>query len=76
MGVNVQDDPAKAVVLARETGVTYELVVDADGNFFRAVGGLGTPTTLFVDRDGIVVRRHVGPLTADELRRFIDELLI
>lgn len=75
IGVNLQDDPAKARVLAEETGATYELVVDADGSFFRAVGGTGMPTTLFVDRDGVIQLRHAGPLQTDELRRFIHELL-
>ncbi len=51
------------------------LVVDAEGSFFRAVGATGMPTTLFVDRDGVIARRHAGPLQTDELRRFISELL-
>jgi hypothetical protein len=35
--------------------------------FRRLGGGLGMPTTFFVDRRGIVIQRYVGPLTQSQL---------
>lgn len=75
VGVDREDDHAKARLLARETGVTYEQVTDPDGSFFRAVQGRGMPTTLLVDREGRIVYRHAGPLTADELIELLGEHL-
>ncbi len=75
VGVNLEDNLDKARRLATETGVTYELVVDADGSFFRAVEGRGMPTTLFVEADGTVAHRHAGPLDAERLRELVEEHL-
>lgn len=75
VGVDLEDRDELALKLARETGVTYELVKDPDGAYFDAVGGRGMPTTLFVDADGSVVHRQVGPITAEQLRALVDDLL-
>ena len=73
VGVDREDRVSEALELARRTGVTYDLVEDPDGVFFRAVGGRGMPTTLFVDADGAVVYAHAGPLTQRRLEELIDE---
>lgn len=75
VGVNKEDHLDKARRLGTETGVTYELVIDPDGSFFRDVQGRGMPTTLFVDGDGVIVHRHTGPLTAERLRALVEEHL-
>lgn len=75
VGVDREDAADKARDLAAATGVTYELVEDRDGSFFRAVQGRGMPTTLFVDAEGTIVHRHAGPVTAEELRALIQEHL-
>ena len=75
IGVDREDDHTKARTLADETGVTYELVTDPDGSFFRAVKGRGMPTTLLVDGEGRIVLRHAGPLNAEELTELVREHL-
>lgn len=71
VGVDREDVTDKALRLAQETGVTYTLVEDPDGSFFRAAQGLGMPTTLFVDADGTIVHRQSGPMDAEQLRSLI-----
>lgn len=75
VGVDREDSLDKARTLAEKTGVSYELVVDEDGSFFRAIEGRGMPTTVLVASDGSIAYRHAGPLTAPELRRLIAEHL-
>ncbi|MDP8960979.1 MAG: TlpA family protein disulfide reductase [Actinomycetota bacterium] len=75
VGIDREDDLDKARTLAEKTGVSYELVADEDGSFFRALQGRGMPTTVLVSADGSIVYRHAGPLTANELRRLIAEHL-
>lgn len=75
IGVNVEDRHDKALVLAEETGVTYELVIDDDRSYYFAVLARGMPTTLFVDDEGRITYRHAGPLDADGLRELIEEHL-
>jgi len=67
VGVNTQDTPDRAEALAVETGVTYDLVRDPDGALFQAFGGIGMPSTFYVDRDGNIVERHTGLLTREAM---------
>ena len=68
IGVDVMDQLAAAKEFKRRTGVTYTLATDSDASDFKRLGGgLGMPTTFFVDRDGIIVGRFVGPLSEREL---------
>jgi cytochrome c biogenesis protein CcmG/thiol:disulfide interchange protein DsbE len=76
LGVDREDSLEKARLLEQETGVTYPSVVDADGSYFRAAGGRGMPTTLLVDADGVIVYRHAGPLTAEQLEELIHRELL
>jgi cytochrome c biogenesis protein CcmG, thiol:disulfide interchange protein DsbE len=75
IGVNVEDPRDKAARLAAETGVTYDLVVDDDRSFYRAVRARGMPTTLLVDGAGVIVHRHAGPLNAEQLADLIHDHL-
>ncbi|MBW3657344.1 MAG: TlpA family protein disulfide reductase [Actinobacteria bacterium] len=76
VGIDREDPNVdKAVALADETGVTYELVTDPDGAFFRAVRARGMPTTVFVDAGGVIQYRHAGPLTSAQLLELVEEHL-
>lgn len=75
IGVDREDFADRARTFADEIGITYELVEDQDGAFFRAAQGRGMPTTLFVDADGIIRYRHAGPMTAVQLRGFLAQYL-
>lgn len=75
VGINLEDEDELALKLANGTGVTYQLVKDPRGAYFDAVGGRGMPTTLFVDADGSIVHRQVGPITGQQLRVLVDDLL-
>jgi cytochrome c biogenesis protein CcmG, thiol:disulfide interchange protein DsbE len=70
IGVDVMDQQEAAKEFAKRTGVTYTLATDKDASIFKRLGGgLGMPTTFFVNRDGIIVSRFVGPLSLDELNK-------
>ena len=76
VGLAMQDRPESAEALVAETGVTYEVGADPNGDIFAQMGGLGMPTTVFIDADGVITSVHSGQLTADSLTDKInDELL-
>ncbi|HWH33247.1 MAG TPA: TlpA disulfide reductase family protein, partial [Egibacteraceae bacterium] len=75
LGVDVQDQDAKAMRLAREAGVAYPLVRDPAGRLFTSLHGAGMPTTLFVDADGTVVYRRTGEVDAERFRELLREHL-
>jgi len=75
VGINNNDNRDAALELARSTGVSYRLAEDPQGEAFAAFGGAGMPTTLFIDRDGGVVERIAGGVSAEQLTDLIEEHL-
>ena len=73
IGVNLQDDPSAAERLAEETGVTYRLTRDPQGVVYQAFGGIGMPTTVFIDSAGLVRETVTGQMSESQLRSKIKE---
>ncbi len=73
LGVNLQDDPGLATELAGETGVTYRLTRDPQGVVYAAFGGIGMPTTVFIDASGAVREVITGQMSESQLRSKIEE---
>jgi cytochrome c biogenesis protein CcmG/thiol:disulfide interchange protein DsbE len=49
--------------------------VDVKGGIAIDYGVKGIPEKFFIDRDGVVRRKFVGPMTEDKLRGILNELL-
>ena len=65
VGVLVNDTPDDARgFLDRYGQISWPTLLNADGAISIDYGVIGPPETFFVDAQGIVVSRHVGPLTA------------
>jgi len=75
LGINVGDEPGAARQLAERTGVTYPLAEDPDSTIFQSFGGIGMPTTVFVDSEGMIVHMISSRLRAQDLRGLISEHL-
>lgn len=71
LGVNQSDSRSSAEDLAHATNVTYRLSEDPTGEVFRAFGGTGMPTTVFIDADGDVADIVVGQLSREQLEDYI-----
>jgi cytochrome c biogenesis protein CcmG/thiol:disulfide interchange protein DsbE len=70
VGVLVSDTPDGARdFLARYGEVSWPSMLNTDGQISIDYGVTGPPETFFVDARGIVVARHVGPLTAAVVAR-------
>jgi thiol-disulfide isomerase/thioredoxin len=76
VGINAGETSTDdALDLIDTTGVSYMILMGAEGTMVEDLGGIGMPFTLFVTADGTVVDTHVGPLKADALHSKIDDLL-
>ena len=60
LGVNVDDDPAKAAELASRLGVTFPVLFDTDKAVSRRYDLATMPSTVIVDREGVVRHVHRG----------------
>jgi len=57
-GVNVDEDPALAEKLLKETNVTFPILLDSKSTVSEMYGVDAMPTTVMIDRDGNVRFRH------------------
>ena len=70
VGVLVNDTPDGALgFLDRYGQVSWPNLLNPDGGISIDYGVTGPPETFFVDANGVVVSRHIGPLT----RALVDE---
>ena len=74
VGLAMQDRAEAALALVDETGITYDIGLD-DGTLLQQFGGLGMPTTVFIDADGVIQNVHTGVLDVESLTEIIDEHL-
>jgi len=77
LGVNYQEaSEAAAARLLFETGITYPIMEDPDGELLRELGTLPTmPTTIFVAADGVILERHHGLILPEQLSERIEEII-
>jgi cytochrome c biogenesis protein CcmG/thiol:disulfide interchange protein DsbE len=66
IGIAIQDTPEKALAFANQFGKTYFLALDNDaGDISLAYGLYGVPETFFIDDEGIIRHKQIGPVTWD-----------
>jgi hypothetical protein len=58
----------------RAHGVTYPVVIDT-GPAIETYGGDAIPTSLFIDRTGVLRGVHVGEMTPDILEEELQKIL-
>jgi len=76
--VNTQDEEAQAIGFLDRFGRSDETVygIDHGSNAAFSYGVAGLPETFFIDRNGIVVGKVIGPVTYDLLTATIDLVLL
>jgi cytochrome c biogenesis protein CcmG/thiol:disulfide interchange protein DsbE len=73
LGIATQDRAGNARQAATDWGAdAYVSIVDEDGKLAVAWGSRGVPETYVVDRNGVVVHRHFGPVTDEWLAEHVE----
>ncbi len=75
VGVFVQDTERNAMSFSTGMGLTFPVGLDADSQIAREFRFIGMPLTIFVAKDGTIVKRVAGPLPERELIEEIQQLL-
>ncbi len=75
LGIDQGESAATAGAFAREHGVTFPILVDADQQYASSYVSVGLPTTVLVGRDGHVIRGIDGAQTIDQFRAIVGPLL-
>ncbi len=75
IGVNIWDRNQDALDFLEAFQTTYPIGVDEAGTIAIDYGLRGIPEKFFIDQEGVVRQKFVGPMHADALRAAIDGLL-
>ncbi len=67
LGIAVKDAPKDSENFARQYGMTFPSLIDLEGRLMIEYGVYGQPETFVIDKNGIVLLRHVGPLVEADL---------
>ena len=75
LGVDTQDEQAKATKFLHQHPVAYPSYLDFDGKLAKGFGLIGTPSTIFIDRTGKRTYLHQGKYLSDaalkaDIRRY------
>jgi thiol-disulfide isomerase/thioredoxin len=69
-----QQEPAAAVsAFAREFALPYPVYIDTTGVTHSVLGARIIPMTILVNRDGVIVWEHAGPLDPADLQAAISQ---
>jgi peroxiredoxin len=75
VGVNEGESPQRARDFADSLGIHFPIWIDAAQRYGRTYAALGLPTTIVINRRGVVVRGFDGPLTFTEMESAIAPLV-
>jgi cytochrome c biogenesis protein CcmG/thiol:disulfide interchange protein DsbE len=76
VGLNYKDTREDALPWLKRNGDPYQLIVfDANGRIGIDYGVYGVPETYVIDRQGVIRYKHIGPLTADVVKREMEPLV-
>jgi peroxiredoxin len=75
LAVDIQETPEVVKPFLQELGLTFPVAMDRSGAVSSAYRIQAIPTSIFVNRDGVVVDIHRGALTPDVLQGYLDRLI-
>lgn len=75
VGVDIQDTPEKAGKFIADFKLTFPNAPDPNGKVAIDYGVYGVPETFFIDRRGVIRAKHVGAVTDDVFRLWVEKLL-
>ncbi len=75
LGVDAQDSKTWAREFEERYGIEYQSVIDGTGSIMAKYGVLGFPETFFIDREGRIISKYVGPMDAATLDAYVQTML-
>jgi len=67
LGINLQENPESIEKFANELGITFPLLLDPNANIKAKYNVITQPVTYFINSNGKIVDKKLGPLTLKEM---------
>jgi cytochrome c biogenesis protein CcmG/thiol:disulfide interchange protein DsbE len=75
LAIAAREQPEKVAAFAADVELDLPMLLDQEGQVSEVYQVRGLPTSLFVDRHGVVAARHIGPLDQAALDGYLDLLM-
>jgi len=75
LAVNNAEDVDTVRDFRDDLGLTFPLAMDQNTDIQAQYAVFSYPTTLVLDEDGVIIARHFGPLTGDQIDQLIAQAL-
>jgi thiol-disulfide isomerase/thioredoxin len=75
LGVDQGESAQRVAAFAQSLGIHYPILLDQQQQYGRVYAALGLPTTIVVNRQGVVVRGFDGPLSYPQMAAAVTPLL-
>ena len=76
VGVDIWDNRGGALDYVTRYGITYPNGLDERGTIAIDYGVRGIPEKYFIDRNGVLIKKFVGPMDESKLKQVLDEMLM
>ncbi len=74
VGINEGEEPTRAATFLTRKGITFPTVFDTDMTVTRRYQVFGLPNSFFVDSEGIIRARVVGPFSLEQMRKHLADV--
>jgi thiol-disulfide isomerase/thioredoxin len=76
VAVNVGESARTVQAFVSELGLDHlQVALDFDAAIADQYGVIGFPTTFWIDRNGFIQAKHIGPLTRDQIDHYMQDIL-
>ncbi len=75
LAINVAQSRSVAQRFVEGLGISYDVLLDPEGEVFRAYGVVGLPTTYFIGPDGTLRAKILGESDPHTFERMVEEIL-
>ena len=74
LGINLEQSPGEIQDFISQLDITYPILLDKDGLVSQLYKVIQLPNTFFIDRDGTIRIRHIGFLSSDQFKEYLDKV--
>jgi len=71
LAVNAEESQDTVKGFVTRMGLTFDVLLDPEGEIQRLYQLRGYPTSFFVDKEGVLQAQHVGMLTENQLKDYL-----
>jgi peroxiredoxin len=75
LSVDIGEERGLVQAFAQERALTFPILLDENGSVTRTYGVRAVPASFFIDRQGVIRIRHIGPLGESLIARYLEPIL-